>query len=271
MTDPPRLIQSCSDDFARAVLSSSRDDAGSSSAYQRTLASLGVGATVELAAEGAANAAVATLAPAAKLGFAGFMKLLSVGAALGVATVAGLELTITPAATPVPVPSASLRDDLPVPVQPAAQQALRSPAPVLEPAPATAPARSIRSTASPPVPSSVDPTPVAAESASSAEFDARPPSVASSALEREVHGLDAVKQALRRGDAREALSALGAYEREFAQGALAPEAQVLRVRTLLAAGDREAAQQAARRVIEADPNGRHAAVVRALLARDANP
>ena len=269
MTDPPRLVQSCSDEFARELLSSSRDDAGSSRAYQRTLSSLGVGAVVELAAESAANAAVTALAPAPKLGFVGFAKLLSAGAAVGIATVAGLHLTTTPSPAPRPAPSVVARDGSPVRARPA-PAAARSPAPVVSAERERAPARNLRSTVAPPA-VSVDSSPGAPEPASSVALDARPPSVVASALEREVQLLDAVKQALRQGDGREALSALGAYEREFARGALAPEARVLRVRALLAAGDREAAEQAARRVLESDPHGRHAAVVRALIARDANP
>jgi hypothetical protein len=269
MTDPPRLVESCSDELARALLSSSRDDVGSSRAYERTLASLGAGAVVELATAGTANAATLALTPAGKLGVLGVVKLLSVGAALGVATMAALHFTTTAVRAPAPAPSDVFSNEPALPRAKAAEN-VTAPAPVLPVEPKRAPARSVRS-AAPSPPPSASPEPAPVESFAPVEDVAPPPSAVAGTLEREVKMLDAAKQALARGAAHDALSALGAYEREFERGALAPEAQVLRVRALLAAGDREAASAAARRVIASDPEGRHAVVVRALLERGANP
>jgi hypothetical protein len=271
MTDPPRLVESCSDDFARTILRSSRDDAGSTKAYQRTLASLGAGVAVELTAVGAANAAVPALLPTAKLGIFGFVKLLGTGAAVGVATVAGLHVVTEPTQTPASAQSAVTQAVLPAPAQPiAAPEAKHSPDSVLPAEPERAPVRSLRG-ASVPATSPDILAPVPGEASRFGEPDSASPLAPSGTLEREVRALDAVKQALARENARGALSALAAYEREFAGGALVPEARVLRVRALLAAGDREGALHAASQVVEADPHGRHAAVVKALIARSANP
>jgi hypothetical protein len=269
MTDPPRLVESCSDDFARTILRSSRGDAGSSRAYQRTLASLGAGAAVELAAIGAANAAVPALVPAARIGIIGFVKLLGTGAAVGVATVAGLHMATEP--TPAPASAQSA-------VAPALISVARSIADpeassrglALPVEPERALERSPRGALAPTPPPDIV-APLAGEASRFGERDEALPLARTSALEREVQALDAAKQALARGNAGGALSLLAAYEREFSGGALVPEARVLRVRALLAAGDREAALHAASIVVEADPHGRHAAVVKALIARGSNP
>ena len=270
MTDPSRLVESCSDDFARTILRSSRDDAGSSRAYQRTLASLGAGAAVELAAVGAANAAVPALMPAARIGILGFVKLLGTGAAVGVATVAGLHVATEPTPAPASAQSAVAPALISVARPIAAPEAMRSLGPALPAESEGAPVRSSRGAAAP-APPPDDLAPVPGEASRFGEPDKALPLARSSALEREVQALDAAKQALARGNARGALSLLAVYEREFAGGALVPEARVLRVRALLAAGDREAALDAASLVVEADPHGRHAAVVKALLARSSNP
>jgi hypothetical protein len=83
--------------------------------------------------------------------------------------------------------------------------------------------------------------------------------------------LDAARSALASGEPRSALSAILSYERAFPNGALQPEATVLKVRALLAAGDRAGAEALGRRVIEHTPRSEHAGAVRAALGLRSNP
>jgi TolA-binding protein len=90
-------------------------------------------------------------------------------------------------------------------------------------------------------------------------------------LAEEMRLLDGARHALASGDARSALSNLASYERSFPSGALRPEASVLKVRALLAAGDRTGAEALGQRVIERAPRSEHADAVRAALGIRANP
>jgi hypothetical protein len=83
--------------------------------------------------------------------------------------------------------------------------------------------------------------------------------------------LDAARRALADHDPRGALSTLSSYERAFPNGALRPEASVLKVRALLAVGDRAGAAALAQRVIENAPRSEHAGAVRAALGLRSNP
>lgn len=95
---------------------------------------------------------------------------------------------------------------------------------------------------------------------------ARPAQPAPSAsIERELELLDAVKAKLRAGDAAEASSTLDVYDSEFREGTLRPEATVLRVRTLLARGDRPAAEKVGADFLAKHSTGVHAKRIRALL------
>jgi hypothetical protein len=113
--------------------------------------------------------------------------------------------------------------------------------------------------AAPPVPSATTPTPASA---------LVPEPAASDSLEREVSAVDAARQALARGAAAEAVARLEAYERDFGDGALLPEARVLEVRALLAAGERARARALGERIIAANPSSSHAEVVRRLLSHN---
>lgn len=79
--------------------------------------------------------------------------------------------------------------------------------------------------------------------------------------------LDEARRALKRGEARKALTMLKRYETEFQEGGLAPEATVMRIQALLEVGDRAAAVELAQRLLRAAPNSHHASIVRSLLAR----
>jgi hypothetical protein len=88
-------------------------------------------------------------------------------------------------------------------------------------------------------------------------------------LHREVELLDAVKRSLRTGTPAEAERALAAYDAEFPRGILEPEAGFLRVRVLLAKGERTAAVALGDDLLRRHPNSVHAKRIRAALAADA--
>lgn len=87
----------------------------------------------------------------------------------------------------------------------------------------------------------------------------------STSIEREVELLDAVKAKLGAGETAGASSTLDVYDSEFRDGTLRPEATVLRVRTLLARGDRTAAEKIGTDYLAKHPTGVHAKRIRALL------
>ena len=91
------------------------------------------------------------------------------------------------------------------------------------------------------------------------------------ALEREVRLLDRARNALQRGDAAGALAALVQRDREFPEGALAPETAVIRVQALLAKGDQAAALAQAQDFWHEQPSGAHASRIRAALTSAKGP
>jgi hypothetical protein len=102
---------------------------------------------------------------------------------------------------------------------------------------------------------------VAPPTAASASASASAPS----SMGEEIAAIDRVRQDLQQGNARLALGELERYEVRWPNGVFALEAVVLRVEAMLVSGDRAAAERAARRVLAAQPNSRHAARLRALL------
>ncbi|MBX3214419.1 MAG: hypothetical protein KF850_20455 [Labilithrix sp.] len=95
-----------------------------------------------------------------------------------------------------------------------------------------------------------------------------PVAVSGASLQREVELLDAVKRGLRAGQAAEAERALDAYDVEFQQGAMKQEAGFLRIRLLLAKGDRAGAVALGEELLRRHPDNVHAKRIRAVLAAD---
>jgi len=96
------------------------------------------------------------------------------------------------------------------------------------------------------------------------------PAVASGAsLQREVELLDTVKRSLRSGAHADAERSLESYDAEFPSGTLKPEAGFLRIRLLLAKGDRAKARALGDELRTRYPNGVHARRIQAALAADA--
>jgi hypothetical protein len=136
----------------------------------------------------------------------------------------------TPSPSPPPEPSLS---PPPEPSPSAPPEPSPSPSPSLEPPPAPAPA----------------PTPV---------VDAR-------RLAAEVATLDRARARLAAGDPAGALAALDAHARDFADGVLSAEAEVLRIDALLRRGDTSAALALARRFLARSPGSPLAQRVRSLI------
>jgi hypothetical protein len=84
-------------------------------------------------------------------------------------------------------------------------------------------------------------------------------------LAAEVAALDGIRTALAIGAWREAELQLARYRREFAQGALRNEAEVLSIAALVAQGRKQAASSAAKAFLTAHARDPQAARVRALV------
>ena len=166
---------------------------------------------------------------------------------------------------PATTPSVAVAQSTPVPAPPAAAAATSIPVED-EPIAVTTPQRA-------PLPGVAAPVVASAPRGSGAP--STPPPVVDTAakralpsLGREVELLDAVKQRLKAGSPAEAERALDAYDDEFPQGTLKPESSVLRIRLLLASGQRARAIALTDEVLRRDPNSVHAKRMRALLAAD---
>lgn len=105
--------------------------------------------------------------------------------------------------------------------------------------------------------------PVMATDASAMPQTEAPP-VASS-MGQEIATVDLARRALREGDAGAALRTLDEYRARWPRGVFAIEVMVLRVETLLAMGQRAAAESLAASTIRAQPTSRYATRLRNLL------
>jgi len=279
VTEQLRRLIEAEDELERELILSARSDEPSRRALERTLLSLGVGLTaVPVAAAGATS----SVAAGSKLGAVVLAKWLLSGVALGLATAGAAHFSellgqprpgatapdarnsmppsargsATSRATPANTSFTSAKAETP-------PRAARAPAPVREvPLPhETGEPRVVEEPLVPPPASSPRPADV------SMAVEAEP----LAALARETTLIDAARRALARGDAHAALATLAGYEREFSQGALEPEASVLKVRALLGAGDRAGAEALGRRIVAQAPRSEHARAVRTALAARPNP
>jgi TolA-binding protein len=258
MSDPARLLSGEADDFEKQLLGSWGTEQPSDAARARVLAIAGVGAVAGGAAVAAKVGAAAGGSLVPKAGAAGAVAITKwiVICAIGVATAgvtyqyarrAGHETTV-PSAAPTTVGGAT------------------APLPSPAAAPATLP-RAEDTTAV--TPATQEPSPRSATSprhASGADKRSSDP-----ALGEQVSALDRARRALGDGDSAGALRQLDDYESRFPRGALVEEAEVLRVESLLASGDRASAARVGGRFLAAHPDSPHAARVRALLGQAPGP
>jgi hypothetical protein len=255
MNDPQRLSEVGADDFEHDLILSARRDAPRPAALRRTLATIGVGVSLPLGVASVAEGAVAA-APVVKLGAVALTKWLATGVALGVATAGGAK-----------VAERAFEPERPAVVSPEKGAAKRA-APRVAASPVVAVESASLSVEEAP---SAPAVPVATVAVPATDAARAPGSVPSALLPEEVRSLDAARHALAQGDARGALALLRRYEETFGSGALLPEAGVLEVKALLAAGERTLAVARAKRITERDPGSPHAEAVRALVARSSFP
>ncbi|HEY3257130.1 MAG TPA: hypothetical protein VGJ91_24400 [Polyangiaceae bacterium] len=284
MTAPQRLIEG-DDEFERELIRSAHGDRPSPRALDLMLLGLGVEASK---LPSAVSSSTAGAGAGGKIGAAMLAKWLVTGLAIGLAAIGGAEAIHgalehrgrQPGQTPKPLlgfaPSLAASSQRLSPLAPREGALSRA----QTASSAVGPGARPRVAAGPVAERAGARTPLASEPSSSA-FSAKGPAFGSFALEDaqappsslalEMRLLDAARRALLSGDPRSALSTLGSYERAFPNGALGPESSVLKVRALVAAGDRPSAQALGQRVIEGAPRSEHAVAVRAALGLPSNP
>ncbi|MEZ4221077.1 MAG: hypothetical protein R3B13_09110 [Polyangiaceae bacterium] len=261
MTELVPLMHEDPDAFERELLSSARIDIPGSDGKAKLLAALGVGTAAVAAAQGAlaatATSEVAAGATAAGAGSAasgatgaavastavGKVATLSLVKWLGVGALAGTVLStgtvmVMPGRVPTPHTVAAV-------------------ARPVETAPAAGQVAAPKSTA-----------PTAAVDEADVVVPQPPSSVhAAAAPASELELMDDARSAVLAGDAAKALAALDARERAHGQGMLGPEAEVLRIEALMAAGRRGEAASRAQRFLLQHAQSPHARRVRTLLSR----
>jgi outer membrane protein assembly factor BamD (BamD/ComL family) len=99
------------------------------------------------------------------------------------------------------------------------------------------------------------------------------PHPAESTAASELALLDQARRAIAEGSPARALSILDAYASRYPRGVMAPEASVLRVEALAAAGDRNAVKREGEAFLRANPSSPYAARVQSLIGSSgaANP
>jgi hypothetical protein len=238
MRDPVRIIQGNVNDPAVRLMHSVRRDGPSVGVRQRTLAALGASAAIAIA--GKATATTLLVASAKWLAVATGLSLAALGIAhsvigpksssSGVAGKAPVVWVQDNKTNPTPAETTTAAASVQIAQEAAAPDAVRAlEAPGLE-----------RATASP---------------------SGRP----TSKLAREVAALDRARAAALAHQPLRVIALLDAYQHEFPNGALGPEAQVLRIEALAGSGQLEKARTLAQKLLAADPTGPLADRVRALV------
>ena len=290
MTAPRRLIEA-DDEFERALIHSAHADRPSQRALERML--LGLGVEFSHLPSAMAGSAPGAAASSGKIAGAVLLKWFVTGVAIGVAAISGADAVgraldhpatrssdaakhaVVRAASSASRSSYRVSSSTPVERSPSAAQALPSLSPSAQPRVAPGPSseavrtpvpRAFSADASQPTVSAASPGLPAVGS-----FSLRPAQAPADHLAQEMRLLDAARGALANGDSRSALSTLAQYEGAYPDGALRPEASVLKVRALLAAGDRAGAEALGQRIIERAPRSEHTDAVRAELGRWSNP
>jgi hypothetical protein len=257
MTDPDRLI-STADDFERDLLASASVDRGSDRALKRTLIAIGTGTAIGIGTAGSASATSATI----------LLKWVGIGAAVGLVTAGGATwVAHEPSTAPGSSPTFVAQENTEATPAAIGEDFRSSPPESTQLSPQPPPFQAPRSPI-PPAPG-VEASPQMAAAPSVGELPTLAPR--SELLLREVRILDRAKLALQGGNAAGALAALDEHARSFPGGVLRPESDVLRVKALIAAGNRAAAIATAKRLIASQPSGPHARAVTALLPELAPP
>ena len=271
MSDPERLVESSESEVERLLLRAGRDGAPREARRRTLLAATGAvtGSTLTAGnATGAAAAGKAALgakvASLVSLKWAAVIGLASLGAVAG-------TIAVGTARDGLSARSAAPSADAEKAEAPRAARAFAAPSPLrTSAAPPSSPSVSSPSMPSaPPAPSTSVPVlvhrvPPAEGAPSTVPGGAARASVGASAAV-ELTMLDEARSAIARGDPARALSTLDEYAGWFPHGALAPEASVLRIEALVAAGDRPAAMRAAQSFLQANPTSPYVQRIESLL------
>ncbi len=286
MTAPRRLIEA-DDELERDLIRSAHADRPSHRALERMLLGLGVELSHLPSAMASPTPGVAT---SGKIAGTVLAKWLVTGVAIGVAAISGAQAVGRAleheGARAVEAPKRAVAPSTPSAgsasyrVSPGPREGTPS---MAQTSPSSPPSARPRAAASPAPEAAGVPFPLAFAPVASEPSAVSPGlrAVGSFALETaqappaslaaEMRVLDAARRVLASGDPRSALATLVKYEQAFPNGALRPEASVLKVRALLAAGDRAGAEALGQRIIEHAPRSEHADAVRAALGPRSNP
>ena len=256
MTDPHRLVDDpATCELGRALIASAHGDAPDHGSRSAVAKRLGLGATLT----GTAHAGVAA---------ALWWKIAVVAIVLGggAAIVARSADGVQSVALEVAPPHARPRDDIAAIPTPARTQT-PEPQPPLDRAAAKPPSRNVAAQS----PRAQPPPAQPIESTSPVE----PPSTPREAevpedvrrLAAEVAVLDRARTALRARDIASAIAALDQHQREFANGALVAEAEVIQIEAMIQAGRDQAAHDRARAFAAAFPGSPLLRRVRSLIER----
>ncbi len=256
MSDPERIIRGPKGALETALLRSVRRDAPPAQARARTLATLGISATagtvVTATAKVAGAVATAKSATTTSIALAAKWIVVGVGAAALTVGVAREMPQLVGTRSPVLVGSGpATQAASPVEVRKIlVPSAPEEPAERSESAPQIAPAVRMR-----------DKDTLRHSNDLSVVEQTRSPSK----LADEVSVLDQARTAAIAQNPARTLRLLDNYQRQFPNGALGPEAQVMRIEALVQSGQSATALPIARQLLKAAPAGPHAERIRALL------
>jgi hypothetical protein len=273
------LVKRGADDFERALLRAGQREHAPEGTDRRVLEALGLGATGGSAAASAKSAHLGWVTPKGMM----LSALLVVGAT-GIGRWAVLGSYSGSAQAPTTVEASYVAPSVEPssaasPASPTAQSAISStmtaeplhdePAMRVEDLPSSAASTNAKANA----PSSErarEPARFAGDGHASPGTKATGESLGTPSLAREIELLAGARDALAKGDEANALGKLDVHDREFPNGALAPESRVLRIETLARSSD-EAHVTRARDLADAflasHPSGPQARRVRALIDR----
>ncbi|HEU0033444.1 MAG TPA: hypothetical protein VFQ53_22585 [Kofleriaceae bacterium] len=267
---PPRILDDGdASPLGRTVLSSAAGDGPDASRRAAAARRLGIAATALLAGGEVSGASVAGTIAWWKLG----LLVTVIGGAIGIGIARWPDAPEPPLAVPAPQITSAVEPPPPPPVTHVAPDTVEAaittpPAPVVapEPPPVVAskqkhePKHDVVKPAEPAPVETVEPAPPAPPAPPPVQIDTR-------RLAAEVAVLDRARAALRAGDGTAALAALDEHAREFSDGALVAEAEVVRIETLIHNRQSAAARERAASFLSRFPQSPLARRVRSLLDR----
>jgi hypothetical protein len=252
MNDPRRLSEASESDLERALLRVGRAGAPHG-AKQRAM--LAVSATLAASSLTATAASASPIAVTAKAGSLATLKWMAVLGLTGASAVTGaVVLHRVLEGAPRPSVAAPLSPRAGADEMRSAPSAMETPAPTRPLVPESVPA----------IPPRQAPAP--APTVRSSPKSSEPSASNGSTLPVELAMLERARAAMGVGELTRAVSLLDGYAARYPRGAMAPEAAVLRIETLVKMGDRPAATRFANAFLAGDPHSPYAARIQSLLA-----